>query len=258
MAFYSHIPFLVLILSVAAAEPLDDDPVSHLQRGDRYFSSADNWMALREYEAAYKLRPSGYEEILRMVRIYNDLGRTQLGWSDCARIYYTSAIAYAESLYKHFPDMAETRFMYALAHGSLLPFSGVKERIRIVKLVRDNARRALELDSTFSMTYVLLGIFEREGSKLGWMERGFVRIVFGEDISGSLQQSEAYLLTALRHDPKNPFALYELHWTYNEMGDTARALASLQRVLELQPRSARELCQAQEAREDIKQLLKDR
>jgi tetratricopeptide (TPR) repeat protein len=243
---------LVFMTQKSFAAPRPED---YLARGDERFLAGDNWMALRAYEAAYHSRPTGYQEILRMVRVYNDLGRVTLRHSDSSEFYYKQATMYAESLQYYHPDIAETHFMYALSYGSLLPFCGVQEKIRIGKIVRDHAHRALELDSSFAMTYVLLGIFEREGANLSWIERGFVRIVFGEEIGGSLKQSEAYLLSAIRYDPDNSFAHYELYWTYKASGDSERALASLRRVLASQPHTAREISQFEEAREEISKLV---
>ena len=252
-----HIRFIIcamVMLALAQQSFARSGPEDHLTRGDAYFQSGDNRMALRDYDAAYKSRPSGFQELFRMSRVYNDLGRAALSNSDSSEFFYRQAIAFADSLYRHYPDTSVTQFMYALTYGSLLPFSGVRERVRIGKLVHDHALRALELDSTYTMAYVLLGIFEREASKLSWLEKGIVRIVFGQDIRGSLQQSELYFNTALQYEPKNIFASYELYWTFKEMGDHDRALASLSRALESQPHTAREILQYAEARDEVQRL----
>ena len=115
-------------------------------------------------------------------------------------------------------------------------------------------QKSLERDSTFSYSYVIRAIFEREGSKLSWFEKGVVRVVFGEDVSGTLEASVRNLKLALHYDPANSFAYYELYLTYQAMGDTAQAVASLRRILEMQPKSFREKYQQDETRQQLAKL----
>jgi len=129
------------------------------------------------------------------------------------------------------------------------------EKIAIGKEVKLQLQETLQRDSTFSYAYVLKAIFEREGSQLSWLEKGIVRIVFGEDLSGSLQASEQYLRKALQYDTTNSFAYYELFWTYKAMEDTAGALSALQQVLKMPPRSLREQNQQEEARQQLQKLI---
>jgi len=75
-----------------------------------------------------------------------------------------------------------------------------------------------------------------------------VRVVFGEDLSGSLEASEQYLKTALRYDSSNTFAYYELFWTYKAMGNKSLAVSSLQEVIHQVPKNLREKQQQDEAR----------
>jgi Tfp pilus assembly protein PilF len=64
------------------------------------------------------------------------------------------------------------------------------------------------------------------------------------------------LKLALRYDPANSFAYYELYLTYQAMGDTAQAATSLRRILEMQPKSLREKCQQDDARQNLFDLSK--
>jgi tetratricopeptide (TPR) repeat protein len=229
---------------------------NHLARGDEYYLAFDNKHALTEYEQAYKESPTDYTTLLRMVRIYNDNGKIHL-WNDkVSESEYRTAVRYADSLACYYPDSAVTQFWIALAKGSLIPFVGVWEKIAIGKEVKQHVQKSLERDSTFSYPYVIRAIFERVGAQLSWIEKGIVRIVFGENLSGTLAASEQNLKTALRYDPANSFAYYELYLTYQAMGDTAQAAASLRRILLLQPKNQREKYQQDEARQNLSKLSK--
>jgi tetratricopeptide (TPR) repeat protein len=120
--------------------------------------------------------------------------------------------------------------------------------------VKLHIQKSLECDSLFSYPYVLSAIFEREGAKLSWLEKSIVRVIFGEDISGSLVASEYYLQTALRYDSSNSFAYYELFWTYKALGNLPKAKSSLQDVIRRIPKNLREKQQQDEAREHLAEL----
>ena len=243
--------FIALILFFARPPT-----VTHLARGDEYYLALDNTHALTEYEQAYKESPTDYTTLLRMVRIYNDNGKIHL-WNDkVSESEYRTAVMYADSLAHYYPDSAETQFWNALAKGSLLPFIGVWKKIAMGKEVKQHVQKSLERDSTFSYPYVIRAIFEREGSKLSWIEKSIVRVVFGENLSGTLAASEQNLKTALHYDPANSYAYYELYLTYQEMGDTAQAAASLRSVIEMRPKNLREKYQQDEARKNLLKLSK--
>jgi tetratricopeptide (TPR) repeat protein len=227
---------------------------NHLARGDEYYLALDNNHALTEYEQAYKESPTDYTTLLRMVRIYNDNGKIHLWHDTVSESEYRTALMYADSLVHYYPDSAAAQFWNALAKGSLLPFVGVWKKIAIGKEVKQHVQKSLERDSTFSYPYVIRAIFEREGSKLSWFEKGIVRVVFGENLSGTLEASVQNLKLALRYDPANSFAYYELFLTYKAMGDTAQAAASLRRILEMQPKNLREKYQQDDARQQLSKL----
>jgi len=227
---------------------------NHIVKGDYYYQAFDNNAAQQEYEQAYNESPTSYAALLRMICIHNDNGRIHQHKDSVSELEYKKAIKFADSLARNYPDSAAAHFWYALAKGSLIPFVGVQEKIAIGKDVKFHIQKSLECDSTFSYPYVIRAIFEREGAQLSWLEKGIVRVIFGEDLSGSLEASEQYLKTALRYDSSNSYAYYELFWTYQAMGNESLARASLQEVINHVPRNLREKQQQDEAREHLKEL----
>ena len=242
----AQITFTALFaLIIFFSHPLEED---HLSRGDYYYQTFDNAAAQREYEQAYRESPLSYASLLRLVRIHNDNGRIHLRKDSLSEVEYKKAVGFADSLTYYYPDSAASHFWYALAKGSLIPFVGIREKIAIGKEVKSHIERSLQCDSTFSYPYVVRAIFEREGAQLGWVEKGIVRVIFGEDLSGSLEASERYLKTALRYDSSNAYAYYELFWTYSAMGNKSLAASSLEEVIRHVPRNLREKQQQDEAR----------
>ena len=223
-----------------------------LNKGDTYYRAFDNAGALVEYCRAYDLAPESLSTLLRMVRTYNDMGRLKLGEDSLAQTYYQKSVGYAQIMTRLFPNRPESHFWLALGRGSLIRFSGISDKIHIGKEVQEEAKKAIELDSTFSYAYVILGNFEREGAKLSWFERTVVRVVFGHPISGSLEEAERLLLLALTYDRNNSYAFYELYWTYSAMGKNDKALEALRSLCSLSPSNARELQQRDEALDILK------
>ncbi len=225
-----------------------------LQSGDSCYAQERTEEALRYYNDAYVRAPQQSETLLRLARTYSDLGWLHLKKDSTAEMYYLHAEACAETLLQIDPNAASSHFWMALTKGSLIPFRTVSEKIHIGKEVRYHAQKTVELDSTFSLAYIILAIFERECAQLSWMERAIARIIFGEDLSGSLVYSEELLSKAAMYDPENSYAYYEMYWTYTALGKKDAAAESLRRVLALPVKSQREGRQHQLAGEYLAKL----
>jgi tetratricopeptide (TPR) repeat protein len=210
--------------------------------------------ALRYYEEAYILAPQKTETLIRLARAYSDLGWLHWQKGASAESYYVRADAFADTLLQLNPNLPAAHFWCALTKGSLIPFRSTSEKIHIGKVVRFHAEKAIELDSTYSYAYIILAIFERELAKLSWFERTIARIVFGEDLHGSLTRSEELLFKALKYNSSSSFAYFELSLTYNAMERREDAIASLKKVIELPVTSQREERQRQNAAKFLARL----
>src|ERR1039458_1898239 len=216
-----------------------------LRSGDECFSRQATEEVLRYYDQAYTLSPQNSETLLRLARTNCDLGWLHLRTDTSAQSYYLHAAAYADTLLSLNPNLPSAHFWVSLTQGSLIPFHTVSEKIHIGKEVRFHAEKTIELDSTSALAYVILAVFERESSQLSWFERTIARIIFGEDLHGSLSHSEELLEKSVQFDPENSYAFYEMYQTYIAMGKKDSAVESLKRVLALPVKSQREAGQRQ-------------
>lgn len=233
--------FIVLFSAGSSGQELD----RLIRNGDECFARQATDEALRYYNQAYPLSPRNNDVLLRLVRTNCDLGWLHLRTDTSAQTYYLHAAAYAETLLSLNPNMPSAHFWMALTEGSLIPFHTVSEKIHIGKEVRFHAEKAIELDSTFALAYVILAVFERESSKLSWFERTIARVIFGADIHGSLPRSEELLEKSIHYDPTNSYAFYEMYWTRMALGKKDSAVESLKKVLALPVTSQREEGQRQ-------------
>ena len=239
--------FVCFLLAAVSRGFCADTYRDHLERGDLYYATFNNEKALEEYQRAHALAPEEFETLLRLTRIYNDLGRLALRRSEDSEPMYRKAIVYAEKLHERYPQKAESYFMLALCHGSLVPFKTLREKLEIGRDVEQNARKAIEIDPDLSMAYVVLGIFYRGISRLGWLEKVVANTIFGKNLTGTLEDSEKMLLKAIELEPDNSFAHFELAWTYRAMEQPERSTAMLQKVVSIPPRNMREKLQQQQA-----------
>jgi tetratricopeptide (TPR) repeat protein len=248
---HSLVLHLISFICLYVLSPVSSDNPDafdrHMSKGDAYYRSCDNANALLEYQHAYALAPDSLSTLIRMVRTYNDMGRLKFGVDPTSQTYYQKGVDYAEIMIRLYPNRAESHFWLALGRGSLIPFVGVGDKIRIGKEVQEEAWKALALDSTLSHAYIILAIFQREGAKLSWIEKAFVRIFFGHPISGSLEESERYLRVALALDRRNTYAMFEMYLTCTAMGRTDEAIKALRSLCEITPTNSREQQQRNES-----------
>ena len=248
------------ILSVCTAR--SGDPAtstrsldSLLERGDLAFRKFDNAAALEFYQAAYAADSNSFPVLVRLTRTRNDNGRLLLRVTrDSSEMWYEAALACAERLHALYPDSADSNLLLALCKGSLIPFYGIRDKIRCGKEVEDLASRAVAIDSSFAPAYVVLGIFWRQAANLSWLEKTFVRMFFGTDLNGTLEDAERSLKHALAIEPQNLFAHFELAIVYRDSEKIDKAREQLQMVLGRAPQSARESMQQGEAEKFLARL----
>ncbi|HTX19733.1 MAG TPA: hypothetical protein VMG34_13850 [Bacteroidota bacterium] len=246
--------FAFALALVAPLKAVAQDIPELLKHGDEYFSRAETSEALPYYVKAYEEAPGEEATIIRLIRTYADLGWLHLHTDTTSEGYYCQAARYADTLVALYPSLPAAHFWEAMTRGSLIPFGSVHEKLRLGKTVRAEAEKAVSLDSTFALPYIVLAIFERESAQLSWFERTIANVIFGGDLHGSFEASEAYLAKAVKYDSANSYAYYEMYWTYLAEGRRSEAAEALRRVLAIPARSQREARQHQLAQNYLEKL----
>ena len=246
---------MMLLVLFCSLLPIADDALNvHIQQGDLAYSDFRTRDAITFYTQAYEADPQNFTALSRLARAWSDLGRLTLRRSDSSEVFYRNGLEYAQQLVAAHPDSATSWFLLALCHGSLTPFKSLAEKLDIAQDVEKNALRSLEIDSTYSMTYVLLAIYYRGVSRLSWLERTIVNGILGRDIEGSLEDSHRNLERALAFDPDNGFAYYELSRTLQSLERKDEALEALRKVVTFEPKNERELQQQKDARRRLERI----
>jgi len=228
-----------------------------ISKGDSLYAASDMQTALNYYERAYNIDSTDYYLLLKLTRVSNDLGEFYYELHDeksSEKVVY-DGVNYAERFYSLYPDSAKVYTYLAWSYGNQALFEGGKEKIKLAHKIKDNATKAIEIDSTDYLPYVILGIYNRQIGALGWFERLFANTFFGDVPEGSFEESEKMMLKALELQPKIVIATFHLSLTYKEMDEEEKEIAMLKKVIEMPELNFRDKFAKRKAKERLEELL---
>ena len=213
--------------------------------------------ALNYYEQAYSIDSSDYYLLLKLTRVCNDLGEYYYELRDeesSEKVVY-EGVDFAQRFYSLYPDSAKVYTYLAWSYGNQALFEGGKEKIKLAHKIKDNATKAINIDSTDYLPYLILGIYNRQIGALSWFERLFANTFFGDVPEGSFEESEKMMLKALALQPEIVIATFHLSLTYKEMDEEEKEIAMLKKVLELPETNFRDKFAKRKSKERLEELL---
>jgi tetratricopeptide (TPR) repeat protein len=252
-----------LILSVILFLLPLNDYESFLTKGDALHSKFDNVNAAKQYEKAYELAPGEYEVLLKLTIVYNDLGEEYMelsrrseenNYREEAKKYIDKAIHYAEIFQKKFPDSADVYTYLAFSYGNIALFKGDKEKIKLAHLIKDNAEKSLKMDPDNYISYIILGIYNREIGNLNFFEKLFANTFFGDVPEGSFEESVKMFNKALELKPKTIVPAFGLARTYRYMGEDEKEEELLRKVLSYKIQNFRDRFAIEKAKRRLEDL----
>ena len=227
---------LILILLISNTTILFSNGFEELiAKGDTLYSNWEFQSAQNYYEQAYVIDSSDYYLLFKLTRVCNDLGEYyyELRDEESAEKVVYQGVDYAERFAFLYPDSAKVYAFLAWSYGNQALFEGGTEKIKLAHKIKDNAKKSIDLDSTYYLPYLILGIFNRQIGALNWFERLFANTFFGDVPDGSFEESEKMMLKALELQPGIVIATFHLSLTYKEMGNEEQEIAMLIKVIEL-------------------------
>ena len=250
----SLILILLLSNSIIVLSSSFDELIS---KGDSLYAQSDMQNALNYYEQAYSIDSSDYYLLFKLTRVCNDLGEYyyELHDEDSSEIVVYEGVNFAERFSSLYSDSAKVYTYLAWSYGNQALFEGGKEKIKLAHKIKDNATKAISMDSTDYLPYVILGIYNRQIAALGWFERLFANTFFGDVPEGSFEESEKLMLKALELQPGIVIAAFHLSLTYKEMGEEDKEIEMLEKVLELPDLNFRDTYAKRKAKERLDDLL---
>ena len=226
-------------------------------KGDSLYAKSELAGALTFYEQAYRIDSLNYFILLNLTRTCNDLGEYyyELRDEDSSETVVYKGLSYAEKFAQLYPDSAKVYTYLAWTYGNQALFEGGTEKIKLAHKIKNNAIKAIDMDSTDFLPYVILGIYNRQISALSWFERFFANAFFGDVPDGSFEESESMMLKALELKPGVIIAMFHLSLTYKEMGDEEKEIKMLRKILELPEKNFRDKFAKRKAKERLDKLI---
>lgn len=208
----------LLLLSSVAARAAGQSPADHVALGTAAMQVHDLHTALAHYEAALALDSTGYEPSWRAALALLDEGEQipDSGKSPVRDSLYARAERLARRAVAADSNGAEGHFALAAAVGRASLTMGKKERIRRARVIRDEARRTLELDPRHDGAYHILGRWNAEIMRLSGLSRFLAKNLLGAGVFSQASWEEAVsdMERAVALDPGRLYHRLELAEIY--------------------------------------------
>jgi tetratricopeptide (TPR) repeat protein len=249
-------------VALCPAPTAAQNAADHVVMGVTALQAHDLRTGLAHFEAGLAADSTSYEANWRAAMALLDLGE-QIPDS-VKSPERDSLYALAESLARRAvaadSTRAEGHFALAAAVGRASLTMGKKERIRRAAVIRDEARRAIAIDSTYDGAYHVLGRWHAEIMRLSGFSRFFAKSFLGAGIfkEASWDSAAANLEKAVALDPGRIYHRLELAAVYTDRKRYDEARTQLAEVASLPPRELRDTAYQREAAELAEDLADKR
>ena len=175
---------------------------------------------------------------------------------DDARAWYAAAVDFAQRAVRSQPDSASGYQWLSIALGRQALLEGPQTRVRLAGQVRDNARMALEIDSTAAGAHNVMGEWHAEIQRLGGLTRFAAERLLGADTFRLASWDEAvrHLTRAVELEPEAIIHRLALARVYLDLGQEAEAVTQLLRAVELPTLQPTDPLNRREAQELLRRL----
>ena len=165
---------------------------------------------------------------------------------------YRKAYAMAQASAAANPKVSNEFLWLAAAAGRLALVAPTGERIRLSKVIKDNAERAIALDNTNGSAYMVLGAWHFYVSDLSWIQKNAAKAFYGGLPPATYQDAVSNLTKALKYNAENPVEIYYLRGrAHEELDQDAAAHADYKSCIAGSPRNEKERGMQQDARDRL-------
>ena len=222
---------------VLAAGPLAAQTVAeHIAAGDAARCQRNSVAALAHFREALQLDSLSYEANWKAARELTDIGKLM---PDSLRkqrdTVYADALELSQRAVRVDSVGADGHYMVAVAVGRVALTKGPRERVRSARLVRDEALRAVALDSLHDGALHVLGRWNAEIMRLPGLTKFFAKTFLGAGIFNEASWSNAvsYFTDAIRINPTNIYHHLDLAEAFVDADRQEEAKPHLEEVAQL-------------------------
>ena len=200
---------LVSLLALAATPPrLAAQTVpADIAAGDAARCQRNSEQALADFRAALALDSTNYEANWKAARELTDIGKLMTAKNQRKQrdSVYAEALALAQRAVRADSMGADGHYMVAVAIGRVALTKSAGERVKSARVVRDEALRAIALDSAHDGALHVMGRWNAEIMRLPGITKFFARTFLGASIfnKASWRNANLYFREAIHDNPEN-------------------------------------------------------
>lgn len=228
-----HILCLFCLLLIPFSYTVAQDYNEIIKEADRLEAIPNEKAALHEFKEALKVQPLSLYALTKCSELCSRIaGREQTAQSKDS--YNQAAIIYAKTALKLYPNSDEANVAIAIAIGRTLLKKSGKEKVAIIKEIKQYVDAALKINPNNFKAWHILGKWNYEIYNLSGLERAWAKVFYG-GVPGnaSLKNSIAAYEKAKSINPNFALNYLELARAYHKDDNTEKAIPLLQTVLTL-------------------------
>lgn len=244
-------PFLFLVITFPlSAQSLID---SLMNEAHEMVLAKKESKALSNYKAVINLDTGNTKALTQASILTARAGRRQPSKALKEKLFAQARVFAVRSL-RNNSNSAKANVAMADALNELALLSGAKEKINLLKDVKDFLDKALLIDSSYAKAWYLLGKWNMELSSLNFAERTAAKLLFGGMPDAGLGKAITAFEECRSLDPAFIPNYYHLAQAYDANERDLKAIATLKQALHLRPILQDDLAIQQKCKEMMEKL----
>lgn len=193
--------------------------------------------ALAKYKQILLQEPSGIKYLVKATELEIAIGSREKDANN-KRLFFESALAYAERAIKADSNSADAHYAMASASGKMTDLDiDNKKIVAYVKEVKDHADKAIQLQPNHARANYTLGKWHYEMVTLSGFKKAAVKLFYGGLPNGDLDKAILYMEKCRILEPYFVTNQLDLAKAYKENRQPAKAIEILERLVKMPNRS---------------------
>lgn len=198
----------------------------------KYEAVPNERLALIKYQEILRIEPLNQMALIKCASLSNSIGARESNHASRDK-YFSSAIAYANNAYKHYPNSDESCVAMAIAYGRVALTKSGKDKVASVREIKSYAEKALKLNPNNFKAWHVLGKWHYEVSNLNFMEKAAIKLFFGSLPYSTFKMSVDAYDKARKINPTFILNYLELAKALHKNDEKQKAISMLKTLISL-------------------------
>jgi hypothetical protein len=213
-----------------------------LKEADNFEKQQKEADALGKYKQVLLSDPNKLKALVKSAELNALLGNKELRDKNSRRLFYETALSYANRAYQADSTSADACYAMAMASGKMTDVE--TENKKMVGYVRDikfYADKALAINPNHARANYVLGKWNYELANLSGIKKAAVKILYGGLPEGSLEKAIQYMEKCKSLEPYFVKNYLELAKAYKDNHQPAQAIDILNKLVKLPTRTSEDI-----------------